>query len=82
MPEWYPAMLFLEEITPLIWSEGGQWSRQWAVEMIPGENGDGVLCCCGNVGYNVSVSIEEAEPEQLRGELSQLLQDLSPTLIC
>ena len=40
------------------------------------------LCCCGNVGYNVSVSIEEAGPEQLRGELSQLLQDLSAALIC
>ena len=41
-----------------------------------------LFCCCGNVGYNVSVSIEEAEPEQLRGELSQLLRDLSASLIC
>ena len=29
-------------------------------------SGVGVVCCCGNVGYNLSLSIEEAGPEQLR----------------
>ena len=57
-------------------------STHWDDPLLGVISGVGVVCCCGNVGYNLSLSIEEAGPEQLRGELSQLLRDLSAGLIC